>query len=116
MSKKYLPSEFSKIASFGEVKSAPNAAGVNIPKFVGLFKLHYRPVKRTQNQTYLAKQSGLDDTFNICIRHNEKVHSKMQVKIKNVNYDIVTISPDDAEGFGKYDFITLRAKKKVGGA
>lgn len=116
MSKKYLPSEFKQTAKFGAVKSVPNAAGVNIPKFAELFTLHYRPVKRTQNQTYLAKQSGLDDTFNICIRHNEKVHSKMQVKIKNVNYDIVTISPDDTEGFGKYDFITLRAKKKVGGA
>ena len=40
MSKKYLPSEFKQKAKFGAVKSAPNAAGVNIPKFAELFPLH----------------------------------------------------------------------------
>lgn len=115
MAKRYLPSEFSKVASFGEIKSAPNAAGVNIPKFIKLFTLHYRPVRRTQNQTYLAKQSGLDDTVDICIRHNPKVTEKLQVEIRGIKYDIVTISPDESTGFGKYDYITLRAKKKVGG-
>lgn len=115
MSKKYLPSEFKQTAKFGAVKSVPNAAGVNIPKFAELFTLHYRPVRRTQNQTYLAKQSGLDDTVNICIRRNPKVTEKLQVEIRGTKYDIVTISPDESTGFGKYDFLTLRAKKKVGG-
>ena len=114
MSKKYLPSEFKQTAKFGAVKSVPNAAGVNIPKFAELFTLHYRPVRRTQNQTYLARQSGLDDTVNICIRHNPKVTEKLQVEIRGTKYDIATINPDESTGFGKYDFLTLRAKKKVG--
>ena len=114
MAKKYLPSEFSKIAVFGEMKSAPNSAGINIPKLTELFQLHYRPVKRTQNQTYLATQSGLSDTVIICIRHNARVNDKLQVVIAGAAYDIVTISPDDTPGFGKYDFLTLRLRKKVG--
>ena len=114
MTKRYLPSEFSKIAVFGEMKSAPNSAGINIPKLTELFQLHYRPVKRTQNQTYLATQSGLADTVIICIRHSARVHSKLQVAINGLTYDIVTIAPDDTPGFGKYDFLTLRLRKKVG--
>lgn len=114
MAKRYLPSEFSKIAVFGEMKSAPNSAGINIPKLTELFQLHYRPVKRTQNQTYLATQSGLSDTVIICIRHSARVNDKLQVVINGSTYDIVTIAPDDTPGFSKYDFLTLRAKKKAG--
>ena len=99
---RYLPSDFRFKADFGTYQSTPNKfTGVSVPKFVKQFTLHYKPHTRTLNQEYLAQQNGESDTRVIVIRHNAK-------------YDIVRVSPNENFGLNRYDFLTLRKRKKVG--
>ena len=59
MAETFLPSEFNKVADFGTTKSVENQyTGISIPKFVSLFKLHYKPHTRTLNQQYQATQAS----------------------------------------------------------
>lgn len=115
MAETFLPSEFNKVADFGTTKSVENQyTGISIPKFVSLFKLHYKPHTRTLNQQYQATQAKLDDTKVIIVRHNKKLTESLLVTIDGIQYSIVSISPDEGFGLNKYDYITLRKTNKVG--
>lgn len=115
MVKQYLPSDFNKKVEFGTVKSVLNPnTGVNTSSFVPSFTLHYKPHTRTLNQQYLAIQASLSDTKVIVIRHNKSVTEAQKVRLNNVVYGIVSISPDENQGFNRYDFVTIRKSTKVG--
>ena len=88
--------------------------GISIPKFVSIFKMHYKPLTRTINQKYQDTQAKLDDTKVIKVRHNKKLTESLLVTIDGIQYSIVTISSDESFGLNKYDYITLRKTKKVG--
>ena len=112
---RYLPSDFRFKADFGAYQSTPNKfTGVNVPKFVKQFTLHYKPHTRTLNQEYLAQQNGETDTKVIGIRHNAKVVEGQVVVLNGTQYDIVRVSPNENFGLNRYDFLTLRKRKKVG--
>ncbi|MCS4488380.1 phage head closure protein [Streptococcus sciuri] len=114
MVRRLLPSAFNKKAAFCTMTSKPNAAGVNVPRLEVAFSLHVKPQKRTLNQQYQATQAGLSDTIVIVCRHTKGLKESYKVMMDGVTYDIVTISSDEGFGFSKYDYITLRAQKKVG--
>ena len=102
-------------ADFGTYQSTPNKfTGVNVPKFVKQFTLHYKPHTRTLNQEYLARQNGETDTKVIVIRHNAKVVEGQVAVLNGTQYDIVRVSPNENFGLNRYDFLTLRRRKKVG--
>lgn len=112
---RYLPSDFRFKADFGIYQSTPNKfTGVNVPKFVKQFTLHYKPHTRTLNQEYLAQQNDETDTKVIVIRHNAKVVKGQVAVLNGTQYDIVRVSPDENFGLNRYDFLTLRKRKKVG--
>ena len=112
---KYLPSDFRYKADFGTYQSTPNKfTGVSVPIFVKQFTLHYKPHIRTLNQEYLAQQNGEDDTRVIVIRHNSKVIEGQVVVLNGTQYDIIRASSNENFGINRYDFLTLRKRKKVG--
>lgn len=112
---RYLPSDFRFKADFGNYQSTPNKfTGVSVPKFVKQFMLHYKPHTRTLNQEYLAQQNGETDTKVIVIRHNAKVVEGQVAVLNGTQYDIVRVSPNENFGLNRYDFLTLRKRKKVG--
>ena len=112
---RYLPSDFRFKSDFGTYQSTPNKfTGVNVPKFVKQFTLHYKPHTRTLNQEYLAQQNGETDTKVIVIRHNAKVVEDQVAVLNGTQYDIVRVSPNENFGLNRYDFLTLRKRKKVG--
>lgn len=112
---RYLPSDFRFKADFGIYQSTPNKfTGVNVPKFVKQFTLHYKPHTRTLNQEYLAQQNDETDTKVIVIRHNAKVVKGQVAVLNGTQYDIVRVSPNENFGLNRYDFLTLRKRKKVG--
>ena len=112
---RYLPSDFRFKVDFGTYQSTPNKfTGVNVPKFVKQFTLHYKPHTRTLNQEYLAQQNGETDTKVIVIRHNAKVVEGQVAVLNGTQYDIVRVTPNENFELNRYDFLTLRKRKKVG--
>lgn len=116
MTKRILPSQFYKVAQFGFPASKKNGAGVNVPVYDYKLTLHYAPIKQTMTQQYLAISNNVTNTKTIAIRHNPTVDESMRVKLSDGEYSIESDSPDDSMGVNKYDYLTLKLVKKVGGS
>ena len=114
MIKKQLYSEFNRRAKFGNMKSVPNNnSGDNDEVFVPVFSLWCKPQKRTANQSYSIYGTELQNTITIVIRHTESVKSNMKVMYDGHLYNIEINNPDDSGSYLAYDYLTLKAIKKV---
>lgn len=101
-------------AVFGIPDDQENAMGVTIPKFKELMTLHYAKIKLTLNQRYGVTGSNLQHAVIIAVRHNNKLSSKMQVKLADgITYSISEISSND-DDYISYDLLTLHKVNKVG--
>ena len=102
-------------AVFGLSDEQENAMGVTIPKFKELMTLHYAKIKLTLNQRYGVTGSNLQHAVIIAVRHNNKLSSKMQVKLADgFTYSISEISSND-DDYISYDLLTLHRVNKIGG-
>lgn len=116
MSRKILPSQFSKRVSFGIVKSVQNDNSMGYrQEFVEQFKLWAMPQKRTRNQQYQVFQTELQDSIVLVIRHNLKVNKQLKVQYDGKLFDILDISSDDSLNYSAYDYVTIKSVTKGGG-
>ena len=102
-------------AKFGVPAETETAMGVTISGFKELFTLHYAKIQLTFNQRYGALGTSLHNKIIIAVRHNNKLSSKMQVKLADgFTYSISEISSND-DDYISYDLLTLHRVNKIGG-
>ncbi|WP_127849480.1 phage head closure protein [Lacticaseibacillus hulanensis] len=112
MAKLLTPAQMTQKAKFGSLVSLENAQGVNVPTFKPEVTLHFAAIKRSMAQNYLLTGTDLEHTRVIAVRHNAKINETQHVYIDGVDYDVVTVSPDDDTGtLIRYDYVTLRQSK-----
>lgn len=86
--------------------------------FVSKQRLHCAFYQRSQSQQYSLIGTRLEGTIVVAVRSQYHVDEKMLAQLDgntDTTYQIVSISRDESHSMHRYDLITLKDIKKVGG-
>lgn len=104
----FRPYQFNKKCELGTIENEYLPNGNKIKQFVPNFTLHFMDWKRSIAQDNSIYGTEFADTKMIVIRHNPKVNTKIQCRIKDVVYDIEMDNVDDSNIYITYDILTLK--------
>lgn len=109
----FNPSDLNLKVAFTTIKSVSNPVNGSLTKQpVTLFTKWGGFRRRTMTQQYSVIGTSLEDTLVIGVRHDPAIVKTLGVTVKNINYNIVDISPDDGNRTITYDLITLKKVTK----
>ncbi|MFT8879253.1 MAG: phage head closure protein [Oenococcus sp.] len=101
---------------FGSVKTTTNPhTGSSSEVLNQSFSRWYGVRTRTVSQTYQIFGTDLQDTIDIVIRHDPAIRPPMIFQdSQGVQYDIVSVAPDDTGSLNAFDILTLKMKSMRG--
>lgn len=107
------PLEFNDRVEFGNYQTVINETNGNTENvFVKAFSRWFGYRQQTLNQQYTLLGNKISNTKVIAIRHDPQVTEQMIAKIRNVEFNIISISADDRLARDTYDLITLQKREK----
>ncbi|WKF86021.1 phage head closure protein [Lacticaseibacillus pantheris] len=113
----FKPTDFGHVVAFGKTVSDRNQyTGASIAKFVQEYKLHFATQKRTITQQYMVVGTRLENTITIITRHDVRNDSVARAQINGIDYEVLSVSPDDSNEYIRYDYLTLSKITSGGGA
>lgn len=113
----FKPTDFGRVVALGKMVSDRNPyTGASITRFAQEYKLHFATQKRTITQQYMVVGTRLENTVIIITRHDDRNDGVTRAQINGIDFEVLSISPDDSNEYIRYDYLTLSKITSGGGA
>ena len=112
--KAYKPNDLNRKCQIGTFKTVITSTGGKVSALDkdGILNVWFGSKMRSLSLQFQLDGTDKADTFEIVVRHNPIFTKKMGVKIDDITYDIINISPDESASIQRFDILTLRIKTK----